>query len=59
MPNYLVVWAMDIEADSPHDAARRALAIQRDPDGTATLFKVKEHWNAGEDFTVIDGEQED
>lgn len=40
MTSYLVSWAIDIDADSPEEAAERALEIQRDPAGLATVFKV-------------------
>lgn len=40
MPTYTVQWLIDIDADSPEEAAMEALRIQRDPDGTATLFDV-------------------
>jgi hypothetical protein len=47
MTTYVVEWYIDIEADSPEDAARQALAIQRDPNSTATVFSVFDH---DEDF---------
>ena len=37
---YRVTWTIDLDADSPEDAARKALAIQRDPDSWATHFTV-------------------
>ena len=40
---YRVIWDIDIEADSPLEAAQRALAIQRDPNSTATHFKVRDY----------------
>lgn len=45
MKSYLVTWRIDIEADSPEEAAARALIIQRDndPANTATMFEVREH----------------
>jgi hypothetical protein len=33
-------WEIDIKAESPEQTARKALAIQRDPDSTATVFSV-------------------
>jgi len=36
-----VHWEIDVYADSPENAARRALAIQRDPASTATVFAVQ------------------
>lgn len=51
MPEYLIEWTIELDAESPEDAARAALAIQRDPDSLATMFKVY-----GEDgkYVVID-----
>jgi hypothetical protein len=37
---YKVAWEIDIEADSPEDAAREALAIMRNPHSIATVFEV-------------------
>ena len=37
---YEIRWEIDIEADTPEDAVRQALAIQRDPESIATEFKV-------------------
>jgi len=39
---YLVRWEIDTEAVTPHEAAARALAVQRDgdPANTATIFEV-------------------
>lgn len=41
MNEYDVTWAIQIDADSPVDAAEQALAIMRDPDSTATVFRVE------------------
>jgi hypothetical protein len=38
--NYRVIWMIDIDAKSPHEAAAEALKIQRDPQSTATSFDV-------------------
>jgi hypothetical protein len=35
---YRVVWDIDISADSPRDAAERALEIMRDQSAIATVF---------------------
>ena len=40
MPEFKVVWEMDIEADTPRAAAERALEIHRDPQSIATEFTV-------------------
>lgn len=37
---YRVGWYIDLQADSHESAARKALAIQRDPDSIATVFEV-------------------
>ncbi len=38
---YLVKWEIEIEADSPEDAAHKALSIQRDENSTAVVFDVQ------------------
>ena len=40
MRDFLVRWEINIEADSPREAAENALQIQRDPPSIATVFKV-------------------
>jgi hypothetical protein len=40
MPEYRVTWEIELDADSPREAAAKALAIQRDPDSVATVFDV-------------------
>ena len=40
MTKYTVKWSIHISADSPQEAARKALEIQRDPQSTATVFEV-------------------
>lgn len=37
---YRVLWEIDIDAGTPVEAARKALAIQRDPESIATVFDV-------------------
>lgn len=41
---YLVSWHIDIDADSPEEAAAKALRIQRnnDPENIATVFTVSQ-----------------
>ena len=36
-----VCWEIDVEARTPMEAARKALAIQRDPESIATVFDVQ------------------
>jgi hypothetical protein len=46
--NFNVRWSIDIEADTPQEAAIQALAIQRDPESSAVVFEVhpedRENW---------------
>lgn len=37
---YKVFWEIGIDADTPVEAARKALAVQRDPESIATVFDV-------------------
>jgi hypothetical protein len=41
MTSYRVSWAVDVDADTPEEAARLTLAMQRDPAGIATVFDVQ------------------
>ncbi len=52
---YLVQWEIDIYAESPEDAARQALAIQRDnnPANLATVFTVQA-FDSNEDGVRVD-----
>lgn len=40
MPTFKVFWEIDIEADTPVEAAQKALEIQRDEESIATVFTV-------------------
>ena len=40
MPCYLVRWEIDIDAESPREAAEQARAIQQRPDNAATFYEV-------------------
>ena len=42
MAEYLIRWEINIDADSPEEAARIALEIQRDPASQATIFTAYE-----------------
>jgi len=39
---YAVIWTIDVDAGSPEEAARKALAIHRNPDSWATHFDVRD-----------------
>jgi len=40
MPEYVINWSIDIEAETPEEAALKAYAIQQDPTSRATCFSV-------------------
>ena len=40
MKTYRVTWEIDVDANSPREAAERAQAIQHNPESTGTVFKV-------------------
>lgn len=48
MKGYHVIWEIDLDADTPADAARQALAIQRDRFSQAIVFDVIEADSNGE-----------
>jgi hypothetical protein len=41
VPTYSVTWQLEVEADSPSEAAREALRIQHDPLSIARVFEVE------------------
>lgn len=47
---YLVMWEIEVSADSPKEAAQKALDIQRDKTSWATVFNVSDE--NGESATV-------
>jgi hypothetical protein len=50
---FRVRWEIDLDARDPHDAAQRALAIQRDSTSLATSFEVTE-LDADQPATTVD-----
>ena len=40
MPEFTVIWEIDIEAETHEEAARKARAIQLDPASVADVFEV-------------------
>lgn len=42
MPEYRVVWKIDLDAETAREAAEEALRIMRDPEGIATVFQIFE-----------------
>ena len=47
---YAVVWKIDVDADTPHDAALEAKRIQNDSGSIAVYFEVTDE--AGKHFEV-------
>lgn len=56
MTEYLVTWSIELDAESPEDAALQALAIHRDPESLATVFNVAERLGPGmrRGFVTVD-----
>jgi hypothetical protein len=52
--NYRVTWEIDIESDSAYAAAEMALEIQRRPDGTATVFSIRDETGASIEVDLDD-----
>jgi hypothetical protein len=42
MKTYIVTWEIDIDANSPRAAAKKARKIMLDKDSLATVFEVQE-----------------
>lgn len=61
MPLYRVEWSIDLEAETPREAAEMAFQIMQKPGTTATVFDVAEFDSDGEavrvDLMVEEGEQ--
>jgi hypothetical protein len=53
MPLHRVTWEIDIEADTARAAALRAQEIQRDPESSATVFKVHRENGAVATFDLV------
>lgn len=56
MPEYRVIWQIDLDADSPEDAARKAREIQedRDSENSAHVYDVHLGFDIGERITTVD-----
>jgi hypothetical protein len=57
MKDYHVAWEIDLAAESPVDAARRALDMVSDPKSLAHVFSVKE-FDSDEDAVRVDLDEE-
>lgn len=53
---YRVNWAIDIEADSPADAAKIARQLQLNPNSQATFFEVEIDEHISRCIDVLDGD---
>lgn len=42
MKEYRVLWEIEVTAESPKEAVKRAREIQLDPESIATVFEVSE-----------------
>lgn len=47
MKSYLVTWEIEVESETPEDAAREAFRVHRDPDSMATVFEVQQQTEDG------------
>lgn len=54
MSMYRVIWEIDIDADTPLEAAQIALNAQRDPHSRATVFAV---YDSKGDLHMVDLEE--
>lgn len=50
MNSYMVVWEIDVDAESPVEAARKALETQRNPESIAAVFGVRRTNSKGAPF---------
>ncbi len=41
MKTYKVIWEVNVSADSPEEAAKRARLVQMNPKSWLTIFKVR------------------
>jgi|OM-RGC.v1.036162430 hypothetical protein len=58
MTSYLVCWEIDIDEDTPSDAAKEALSIMQNKESEALFFKVI-HSASGKMIDVNLGRQND
>jgi hypothetical protein len=54
---YSVTWTIDLDAESPEDAARKALEIHRDPESIATHFIVRDEHDTEQEIWVTPPEE--
>lgn len=63
MTEYTVTWAVQIDADSHEDAARKARRMQLNPGSIADVFEVTQPWIGAQphtiDLSALDGRSVD
>ena len=59
MPAYRVHWEIDLDADSPREAAEQALTIHRNPESIATVFDVTDETGHTEHIDLDAAEDEE
>ncbi len=55
---YRVVWEIDIDAETPREAAERTLDIQRNPESIATAFDVADESGECVHVDLLEDEEE-
>ncbi len=55
---YHVIWEIDLDAETPKEAAERALEIQRNPDSMAVVFSVCDDDGNLTQVDLMDDEEE-
>lgn len=54
MPEYRVTWSIDVDAETPEDAANEARSAQLAPDSLATVFEVTDEAGNTETVDVVE-----
>ena len=56
---YNVIWEIQIDADSPREAAEQALTIMRDPKSSAQHFEIIDEDGNGQPIELLEEEEEE
>ena len=59
MPEYHVTWEIDLDAESPREAAEKALHIHRNPESIATVFDVTDETGHTERIDLDEAEDDE
>lgn len=54
MAEYLVSWHIEVDAETPLEAAQAALKIQRDPKSEATVFDIEDELSETIQIDLLD-----